>query len=132
MPPRTAAVVLIVSVFARPGHALDQEVAAGDEADEHALEHLVLTGDHALDLDERLLELRAVVGVELAIGRGLGRRTSVLLGGGSRSRSVDMGLLVSTSDASGRRAARPCDAAATPGHVAGWLRVPREASARRL
>ena len=41
-PPSTAAVVLIVSVFARPGHALDQEVAAGDEADEHALEHLVL------------------------------------------------------------------------------------------
>ena len=39
-------------------HALDQEMASGDEADEHALEHLVLAGDHALDLDERLLELR--------------------------------------------------------------------------
>ena len=40
------------------GHALDQEMAARDEADEHALEHLVLAGDHPLDLDERLLELR--------------------------------------------------------------------------
>ena len=61
VPPRTAAVVLIVSVFARPGNALDQEVAAGDEADEHAFQHLVLAGDHALDLDERLLQLAAVV-----------------------------------------------------------------------
>ncbi len=41
------------------GNALDQQVAAGDEAHEHALEHLVLPGDHALDLDERLLELLA-------------------------------------------------------------------------
>ena len=36
--------------------ALDQQVAAGDEAHEHPLEHLVLPRDDALDLDERLLE----------------------------------------------------------------------------
>ncbi len=43
------------------GNALDQQVAARDEADEHAFQHLVLTGDDALDLDERLLQLPAVI-----------------------------------------------------------------------
>ena len=55
------------------GHALDQEVAARDEADEHALEHLVLARDHPLDLDERLLELRPVVG---GLGVPAGSRAS--------------------------------------------------------
>ena len=63
MPPRTDAVVLIVSVFARPGHALDQEVAAGEQADEHPLEHRLLAGDDAPDLEERLLELLQELGV---------------------------------------------------------------------
>ena len=44
-----------------PRHALDQEMASGDEADEHALEHLVLACDHPLDLDECLFELRAMI-----------------------------------------------------------------------
>ena len=57
------------------GDALDQEVASRDEAHEHALEHLVLARDHALDLDQRLLELGAVVG-GLGGLRGLGIRTS--------------------------------------------------------
>jgi hypothetical protein len=39
------------------GNALDQQVAAGEQTDEDALEHLVLAGDDALDLEERLLEL---------------------------------------------------------------------------
>ena len=56
-PPSTPAVVLIVRVFARPGHALDQEVALREEAHEHPLEHRVLTGDDPADLEERLLEL---------------------------------------------------------------------------
>ena len=51
----------MVSVFARPGHALDQEVAAREQANEHALEHLFLTRDHAPDLEQRLLELAAHV-----------------------------------------------------------------------
>ena len=38
------------------GHALDQEVALREQADEHALEHRVLAGDHAADLEQRLLE----------------------------------------------------------------------------
>ena len=40
-------------------HAFDQHVPAGEQADEHALEHLLLTGDHAPDLEQRLLELAA-------------------------------------------------------------------------
>ena len=73
LPPSTCAVVLIVSVFARPGHALDQEVAAGEQADEHALEHRVLPGDHPPDLEERLLEQLALLlyGGRLAHGRSL-------------------------------------------------------------
>ena len=62
VPPSTPAVVLIVSVFARPGHALDQEVALCEQADEHALEHLVLAGDDPPDLEERLLEPFADLG----------------------------------------------------------------------
>ena len=38
------------------GHALDQQVPLGEQADEHALEHVVLSGDHSPDLEERLLE----------------------------------------------------------------------------
>ena len=44
------------------GHALDQQMALGEQADEHALEHLVLPGDHAPDLEERLLEPVADLG----------------------------------------------------------------------
>ena len=43
------------------GHALDQEVAAGEQADEDALEHRVLPGDHPLDLEQRLLEQLALL-----------------------------------------------------------------------
>ena len=38
------------------GHALDQEVASGQQADEHTFEHRVLPGDHPLDLEEGLFE----------------------------------------------------------------------------
>ena len=38
------------------GHALDQQVALREQADEHALEHRVLAGDDAADLEQRLLE----------------------------------------------------------------------------
>jgi hypothetical protein len=58
------------------GHALQEHVAAGQEADEQALEHRVLADDDALDLVERLLErgarllagLGSVVVVELGHG----------------------------------------------------------------
>ena len=39
------------------GDALDQKMPVRQQADEHALEHLVLPGDDAPDLEERLLEL---------------------------------------------------------------------------
>ena len=55
-PPSTSATVLTVSVLARPGHALEQHVAAGQQRDQHALEHRFLADDHALDLEQRLLE----------------------------------------------------------------------------
>ena len=40
----------------QPGHALDQQVAAGQQRDEHPLQQLVLADDGLLDLVERLLE----------------------------------------------------------------------------
>ena len=40
-------------------------MAAGEEADEQALEHRVLADDHALDLVERLLEGLARLGAEV-------------------------------------------------------------------
>ena len=43
------------------GHALDQEMAAGEKAHEQPLEHLFLPGDDAPDLEERLFELRQVL-----------------------------------------------------------------------
>ncbi len=43
------------------GDALDQQVSAREQADEDALEHHVLARDHALDLEERLLEQLALL-----------------------------------------------------------------------
>ena len=40
----------------QPRNALDQEMTAGQEAHEHALEHLVLARDDPPDLEQRLLE----------------------------------------------------------------------------
>ena len=57
-----------------PGHALDEQVALREQADEHALEHLVLSGDHAPDLEERLLEPFADLG---RIPRGSPRRLAL-------------------------------------------------------
>ena len=51
-------------------HALDQEVPAREQADEDALEHLVLAGDHALDFEERALD-RVSVGAGLDCSQSL-------------------------------------------------------------
>ena len=40
-----------------PGNALDQQMPLRQQADEHPLQHRVLPGDDAADLEERLLEL---------------------------------------------------------------------------
>ena len=111
------------------GHALDQEVAAGDEADEDALEHLVLARDDALDLDQRLLE----EGTRL-VGRALRRgalAARLPRGSWARSPVLTCALLVSTSDTSGRGrpARRPMVVRGPYLHVAGWLRSPRESAA---
>ena len=58
-PPSTAAVVLIVECLREPRHALDQHVTAGEQADEHPLQHLLLPGDDAPNLEERLFQLAA-------------------------------------------------------------------------
>ena len=49
-------------------HALDQQVPAREQADEHALEHGVLARDHALDLEQGLLEQLPLLG-QLVGGR---------------------------------------------------------------
>ena len=48
-----------------PGHALDEEVAAGEQGDDHALEQRVLADDDALDLVEDLLERRVQCGLSV-------------------------------------------------------------------
>ena len=56
------------------GDALEQQVALREQADEHALEHVVLPRDHPADLEERLLE------AILRLGRRGDRQVSGLLG----------------------------------------------------
>ena len=48
-----------------PGHALDEEVAARQERDDHPLEQGVLADDHALDLVEHLLQRRVQGGLSI-------------------------------------------------------------------
>ena len=55
---RMSASVLISSVFARPGHAGDQAVAAGEERDQHLLDDLVLADDDLAQLGENALAAR--------------------------------------------------------------------------
>ena len=63
------------------GHALDQEVAACQQADEHALEHLVLSCDDALDLEDGALDRVAVGAVaSTAFKRGWIGHSAELLG----------------------------------------------------
>ena len=62
LPPEHARRRLDRQRLREPGHALDQQVALGQQADEHALEHLVLPGDDPADLEERLLEALADLG----------------------------------------------------------------------
>jgi hypothetical protein len=58
----------------KPRYSLDQQVALGEQADEDALEHCVLAGDHPPDLVERLLQtlsrLRGHEGGMVVGGRG--------------------------------------------------------------
>ncbi len=74
------------------GHALDQDVSAGEQRHEDALEHPLLSDDHALDLEERGFELpahaREVAGGErrrFGLARGC-KRLRLRLGGGCERR----------------------------------------------
>ena len=62
-PPSTDAVRLDRERLREAGNALDQQVAAGEQAHEHALEHLLLARDHAPDLEQRLFEPLQEIGV---------------------------------------------------------------------
>ena len=70
----------------QPGHADGQAVAAGEEADQHLLEHLLLADDHLVDLAAEQLAspLHALHGF---LGTGLG-------GGRSAMASTCRGLLI--------------------------------------
>ena len=52
---RMSASVLISSVFARPGHAGDQAMAAGEQRDQHLLDDFVLADDDLAELGENAL-----------------------------------------------------------------------------
>ena len=54
------------------GHALEQDVAAGQQRDEHALEHRVLADDDALALPQGGLQRAACLVGHAALGLGLG------------------------------------------------------------
>ncbi len=57
-------------------HAFDQKMALSEQTDEHPLEHGVLAGDDAANLEERLLETLLCLG---------GRRDGPFVGFGHRS-----------------------------------------------
>ena len=55
-PPTTVAKLRTASVFATPGHALEQAVALGEQADHQLLDHVLLADDDPLDLADRVAE----------------------------------------------------------------------------
>ena len=72
MPPTTRASVSHGQRLGQAGHALEQAVAAGEQAHEEALDGAVLADDDLLDLEQRRLEALGVVGG--GAGRVHGRR----------------------------------------------------------
>ena len=63
-------------------HALDQAVAAGQKADQHALDHVALADDDLADLGEHAVEERRAgrtcsASAELSTRRGLGNDVKV-------------------------------------------------------
>ena len=69
---RICATVLMSSVLARPGHAGDQAVAAGEERDQDLIDHRVLPDDDLADLGEdALAAARDALGDRRDVGRGV-------------------------------------------------------------
>ena len=88
--------------LAEAGHALEQAVAAGEEPDEHPLEHTFLADDDRAQLDEHLLEPCA------GFAEGLGSQLGVT-GIGHRERlRVQVGVHLEC----GHRTASTCSAIA--------------------
>ena len=83
----------------QPGHALDEQVPAGEQRDEHPLQQHVLADDRPLDLVERLLEGRrggsrswsmvSTVSVVVGAGRLLLGPAGRAAGGGDRDGEAD-------------------------------------------
>ena len=70
-PPRTLGCGLDSQRLGETGNALDQQVAAGEQAGQDPLQHLVLSGDYPPDLEEGSLQhLLGLLG--LVCGRLLG------------------------------------------------------------
>ena len=70
VPPTVRARVSTDSVLARPGHALEEAVAASEEAHHHALDRSVLADDHLLDLEQHALEGGGGLGLAGLVGSG--------------------------------------------------------------
>ena len=90
-PPITSASVDTVKRLRQPGHALDQAVAPGEQADHRPLDHAVLADDDPLDLEEGVFELRRLpVRTERLRVVGLRHQGSVPCAGHERGRSRDL------------------------------------------
>ena len=76
-PPIASARVLIAIVLARPGHALDEDVAAGEQRDDQPLQQVVLADDDLLDLVQQPLHR----GGALSASSGWSTRISPQYGG---------------------------------------------------
>ena len=66
--------MLTIRVLARPGHADQQAVAAGENGGEDLLDHLVLADDHLLQFFLHQLAMLAEFLENVAQTAGLGRR----------------------------------------------------------
>jgi hypothetical protein len=60
------------------GDAFEQDVAAGQQRDEHALEHRILAYDNALGLREHGRQRVARLGVGVDLGRSIGEEGAVV------------------------------------------------------
>ena len=87
--------VRTVSVLASPGHALEKDVATREQADEDALDHVLLADDDLADLVGEAVDEGALLGDELVQGadvvHGGAPRKGGLRGGAPRRGSEKKG-----------------------------------------
>ena len=94
--PSASAKVFTARVLARPGHALDEKVAAGHERDHHPLEQVVLAHDDPLDVVKQRPRATCTSGSPgpPAGRRSFGRGAGGLAGGGDGHGEPDAGKVV--------------------------------------